>query len=315
MAGKGQEKEEIFRIPPEGKESHYKSNYLVTKFNVRELGESLVSVGEGGFGEVYKAYLPVAVKVFEHGQNPKGRENKLSDLEKEMNVYLRIPEHPNIVRLIGYCQDEVRHIMILEYVKGENLEKVLTNPEDTLFERWGLHVDIARQIANGLQHLHNVTPNAIIHMDLSPANVLVVKDEENLMYHCKITDFGLSKTRGVSTREGKYPPYVGRQGYIAPERYDGRTEGSLNAKVDVFSFGIMMWAIRHRKRPFEDKETKEVPTFITSGGRPPVTPSRSQAYDVLMTECWDQIPERRPESKDVHRRLCAIHDESSKMEL
>ena len=172
------------------------------------MGESLIPdgrIGIGGFGEVYKASLPVAVKVIKHGQDPRERErkksgknsgpvpllhgiwfdfSKLSDLEKEMNVHLRIPDHPNIVRLIGYCQDEIHHVMVLEYVKGKNLRDVLIDPNEKLLEQWIHRVDIACQIANGLQHLHNVTPDTVIHMDLNPANVLVIK-LQSLSYHCK----------------------------------------------------------------------------------------------------------------------------------
>lgn len=172
----------------------------------------------------------------------------MSDLEKELNILLRIQDHPNIVKLIGFCQYDVCHVLVMEYLNGKNLAVLLEDQLETQLNEWIHRVDIAHQFANGLSHLHK-GEKPIIHMDLKPGNVLVVKQWPK--YYCKarclyryflstrnasfniplqIADYGLSKTTDISGRMGKRSPREGTVGYVAPERY----KSEYSVKVDVF---------------------------------------------------------------------------------
>jgi serine/threonine protein kinase len=141
--------------------------------------EIIRSLGSGGFGSVYLARdtwldIKVAIKV------PHKQSAELYKLLKEPRLQAAL-NHPNIVRMIAAEKENRIFFMVMEYVKGKTLEKVLEK-EGTL--DWTQAVDFLRQISQGVEHAHN---NKIIHRDLRPSNIIV--SEEGT---AKITDFGTS---------------------------------------------------------------------------------------------------------------------------
>jgi serine/threonine protein kinase len=192
-------------------------------------------------------------------------------LRKEAELLVRMAPHKNIVGMIGVCGDPENFALLLEYVGGGDLYRMLRTGD---FTEWGGRLDAAIQIATGMDYLHSLQP-PIVHMDLKPSNVLVEREKSSRVY--KISDFGLSKTRGISSRTTRsslnFIP-SGTVEYIAPERFTTRldlakdTEAAM--KVDVYrlvyvydipkniaipllgsmitrSFGIMLWELKERQ--------------------------------------------------------------------
>eukprot|EP00118_Oscarella_pearsei_P013380 m.106583 g.106583 ORF g.106583 m.106583 type:complete len:320 (+) comp37262_c0_seq38:536-1495(+) len=185
---------------------------------------------------------------------------ELKGLRKESAILLRIQSHPNIIQLIGVCENPRKYTLLLEYIDGGCLSEVLRSADPSI-ESWANRLDVAKQIAQGMAHLHSQSP-PVFHLDLKPQNVLLKK--ANNAYTCKITDFGLSRMRGISigSRTSRHSTYStdsipsGTVLYIAPERYNS-TESTarplLLAKADVYSFGVILWEIKERKQPFQNE--------------------------------------------------------------
>lgn len=194
-------------------------------------GEKL---GRGGFGDVYKGKLQdgsiVAVKLL---KDLKG------DNRSFTNEVLSIgnTSHVNVVTLLGYSLEEEgkERALVYEYMPNGTLEKFINN--DTNHLGWKKLLQIATEIAQGLEYLHRGCDKKILHLDIKPSNILL--DEH---FRPKISDFGLAKlckrkestTKITDDRRG-----VGTRGYIAPEVFRANSRG-VSHKTDVYSYGRML---------------------------------------------------------------------------
>ncbi|OGD21154.1 MAG: hypothetical protein A2W03_12895 [Candidatus Aminicenantes bacterium RBG_16_63_16] len=196
--------------------------------------EIIRSLGSGGFGSVYLARdtwldIKVAIKV------PHKQSAELYKLLKEPRLQAAL-NHPNIVRMIAAEKENRIFFMVMEYIKGKTLEKVLEK-EGTL--DWTRAVDLLKQIAQGVEHAHN---NKIIHRDLRPSNIMV--SEEGT---AKITDFGtsawLNSVPYASTRIGSPP-------YMAPEQFLGKA----SYQSDIYSLGCIFYELITGRPPIFDPD-------------------------------------------------------------
>eukprot|EP00118_Oscarella_pearsei_P010478 m.64538 g.64538 ORF g.64538 m.64538 type:complete len:655 (+) comp35260_c0_seq3:197-2161(+) len=275
----------------------------------------------GGYGEVYKARMKksnqtVALKVF-FRKRRNSDESELS--KKEAKILLGIKPNPHIVKFIGICDSPRCYALLMEFVSGGDLMQLLTssNPE---VDKWENRLDLARQVALGMMHLHDNSP-PVIHLDLKPRNVLIeeVKQVKETPFRCKICDFGLAKMANVSSvttdRSDKSNP-AGTVAYIAPERYEADCSGSREEKVevakksDVFSFGVLLWEIQERKYPFEDMIKDVIRFHIKSGGKlPKGGVDAPKGYNKLVKSCSAFDPASRPDFQSVIKRL--LKDDTS----
>ena len=196
--------------------------------------EVIRSLGSGGFGSVYLARdtwldIKVALKV------PHKQSAELYKLLKEPRLQAAL-NHPNIVRMIAAEKEKRVFFMVMEYVKGKTLEKILEK-EHVLESEVAL--DYIRQIAQGVDHAHR---NKIIHRDLRPSNILI--SEEGT---AKIADFGtsawLNNIPYASTRIGSPP-------YMAPEQFLGKA----SYQSDVYSLGCIFYEMIIGRPPIFDPD-------------------------------------------------------------
>uniref|UniRef100_A0ACD5YYD8 Uncharacterized protein n=1 Tax=Avena sativa TaxID=4498 RepID=A0ACD5YYD8_AVESA len=191
-------------------------------------------IGQGGFGSVYKGELPngvpVAVKMLE---------NSTGEGEVFINEVATIGliHHANIVRLLGFCSEGTRRVLIYEFMPNESLEKYIFTHNSNYFQ--GLLApdkmqDIALGIARGMEYLHQGCNQRILHFDIKPHNILL---DYNL--NPKITDFGLAKLCARDQSIITLTAARGTRGYIAPELYC-RNFGGISYKPDVYSFGMLI---------------------------------------------------------------------------
>ncbi|CAH2074414.1 unnamed protein product [Thlaspi arvense] len=145
-------------------------------------------IGEGGFGRVYKGYLPstsqtAAIKQLDHNGLQGNREFLVEVL------MLSLLHHPNLVNLIGYCADGDQRLLVYEYMPLGSLEDHLhdISPGKQPLD-WNTRMKIAAGAAKGLEYLHDKTMPSVIYRDLKCSNILLGDD-----YHPKLSDFGLAK--------------------------------------------------------------------------------------------------------------------------
>ena len=238
--------------------------------------EILRSLGSGGFGSVYLARdtwldIKVAIKV------PHKQSQELFKLLKEPRLQAAL-NHPNIVRVISAERENQIFFMVMEYVKGKTLEKILEREKIMDGER---AVDIIKQVACGVDHAHK---NKIIHRDLRPSNIML--SEEGTV---KIADFGTSawlvNMNYAQTRIGSPP-------YMAPEQFLGKASYA----ADFYSIGCMFYEMLTGRPPIFDPDPFKILEKAKEGK---ITPPRlknskiTKDIEAVILKCLALNPEDR----------------------
>jgi serine/threonine protein kinase len=202
-------------------------------------------LGAGGMGEVYLARdtrlgREVALKVLP--PDTAHDRDRLARFEREARAVAAL-NHPNIVTLHAVEDIDGRRVIVMERVSGRPLSAIL-EPGGLPFVRL---LEIAIPIADALSAAHEC---GVIHRDLKPANVMV-SDEGRV----KVLDFGLAKRLGSPTGVDSEAPtdtrtaadsIVGTIPYMAPEQLRGQR---VDARADIFSFGVMLYEMAAGARP------------------------------------------------------------------
>uniref|UniRef100_J3MLM6 Uncharacterized protein n=2 Tax=Oryza brachyantha TaxID=4533 RepID=J3MLM6_ORYBR len=187
-------------------------------------------LGEGGFGAVYKGFLPsgeeIAVKRLSMGSG-----QGIEELKNELVLVAKL-QHKNLVRLVGVCLQEHEKLLVYEYMPNRSIDTILFDIDKREELDWEKRLRIINGIARGLQYLHEDSQLKIIHRDLKASNVLLDSD-----YTPKISDFGMARLFGSDQTREITSRIVGTYGYMSPE-YAMR--GHYSVKSDVFSFGMLM---------------------------------------------------------------------------
>ncbi|XP_006657796.2 cysteine-rich receptor-like protein kinase 6 [Oryza brachyantha] len=187
-------------------------------------------LGEGGFGSVYKGFLPsgeeIAVKRLSMGSG-----QGIEELKNELVLVAKL-QHKNLVRLIGVCLQQHEKLLVYEYMPNRSIDTILFDLDKRKELDWGKRIGIINEIARGLQYLHEDSQLRIIHRDLKASNVLLDSN-----YTPKISDFGMARLFGGEQTREITSRVVGTYGYMAPEYV---MRGHYSVKSDVFSFGILM---------------------------------------------------------------------------
>ncbi|KAE8023296.1 hypothetical protein FH972_009011 [Carpinus fangiana] len=183
-------------------------------------------IGQGGFGDVYKGYINYCTMSAAKPGGPFAIANELK--------FLGRLNHPNIVKLIGYCSEGEHRILVYEYVTLGSLEAHLLKEDDTELN-WSRRIKIAVGVARGLDYLHR-RGRPIIHRDVKASNVLLDVD-----FKAKLSDFGLAKYGPEGDQSHVSSSRIlGTRGYFAPEYV---WTGHLTLKTDIYSFGVVLLEI------------------------------------------------------------------------
>lgn len=260
--------------------------------------EIIRSLGSGGFGSVYLAKdtwldIKVAIKV------PHKQSAELYKLLKEPRLQAAL-NHPNIVRMIAAEKENKVFFMVMEYVKGKTLEKILEKEKLLDCER---ALDFVKQIAQGIDHAHK---NKIIHRDLRPSNIMISEDGT-----AKITDFGtsawLNNVPYASTRIGSPP-------YMAPEQFLGKA----SYQSDVYSLGCIFYEMIVGRPPIFDPDPFKILEKAQQGR---ITPPRlrnskiPREIDEIIMKCLaSKVEERYQRTSEVIRALSSFKGKETKRE-
>ncbi|XP_042520186.1 integrin-linked protein kinase 1-like isoform X2 [Macadamia integrifolia] len=260
-----------------------------------------VNITKGTFCIASWRGIQVAVKTL--GEDVFTDDDKVRAFRDELALLQKI-RHPNVVQFLGAVTQSSPMMIVTEYLPKGDLRAFL--------KRKGalkpvIAIKFALDISRGMNYLHENKPEAIIHRDLEPSNIL--RDDSG---HLKVADFGVSKLLKVANtvKEDK-PPMCGLDGacrYLAPEVV--RNE-EYDTKVDVFSFALILQEMIEGCPPFSSKSETEIPKAYAANERPPFrAPAKYYAHGLreLIEECWSEKPVKRPTFRVIITRLEAINN-------
>src|SRR3984893_5003960 len=151
--------------------------------------------------------------------------------------------HPGIVTMFDVREEEPEPYLVMEYVKGQSLQELVSRENRTLPLSTTLR--LVQEIAEALHYAH---AQGVIHRDIKPANILV--DENG---HAKIADFGIAKLNQTNlTLHGQV---LGSPAYMAPEQLG---DGDVDSRSDLFSLGVILYYTLTGHRPFQGNSTTTV---------------------------------------------------------
>ncbi|PON66107.1 Mitogen-activated protein kinase kinase kinase [Trema orientale] len=263
--------------------------------------EELQELGSGTFGTVYHGKwrgTDVAIKRIKKscfsGRSSE-QERLIKDFWREARI-LSTLHHPNVVAFYGVVPDGPGGTLatVTEFMVNGSLRHVLLKKDRVLDRRKRLR--IAMDAAFGMEYLHLKN---IVHFDLKCDNLLVnLRDPERPI--CKVGDFGLSRIKRNTLVSGGVR---GTLPWMAPELLNG-SSSRVSEKVDVFSFGIVMWEILTGEEPYADMHCGAIIGGIVNNTLRPAIPKRCDSeWKMLMEECWSADPEARPSFTDITDRL------------
>lgn len=227
----------------------------------------------------------VAIKLV---SQPEEDESLASMLEKqftsEVALLFRL-SHANIITFVAACKKPPVFCIITEYLAGGSLRKYL-HQQEPYSVPLNLVLKLALDIARGMQYLHS---QGILHRDLKSENLLL--DEDMCV---KVADFGISC---LESQCGSAKGFTGTYRWMAPEMIK---EKHHTKKVDVYSFGIVLWELLTALTPF-DNMTPEQAAFAVcqKNARPPLPPTCPKAFSHLISCCWSRNPDKRPHFDEI----------------
>ncbi len=250
---------------------------LVDRYRIEEV------IGRGGMGAVYRATderlgRHVAVKVITvmGAADPAARERIRARFRQEAAAAARLPHHPNVVPVYDYGTDPALGLdfIVMELLRGEDLATRLSSAGPPPLSQ---SLEILFQAARGLAVGHR---SGVIHRDVKPGNVFIVRTEEGDEMQVRVLDFGIAKviadedTFTQLTQDGRAPL---SPTYASPEQLRG--EARLTPASDVFSLGAVAFQLLTGERPFNESDRNRmgiglpVPAPSLRARNPAVPPS------------------------------------------
>ncbi len=278
-------------------------------------------VGGGGMGVVYKAEdlklgRAVALKFLpeEVGNDPR----VLERFEREARAASSL-SHPNICSIYEFGEHEGRPFIVMQLLQGQTLRDYLVSGglKDSAGAQVALDtlLDIASQIAEGLEAAHE---QGIVHRDIKPANIFITTKGV-----AKILDFGLAKLALQPSAEQAIPPELGGKGalddrippraagtaaYMSPEQVRGQ---QLDARTDLFSFGLVLYEMATGRRAFSgDKEAALHDAILNRAPTPP-----AELNPELPTELQEVIQKCLEKDRNLrYQKAAGIRSDLEKVE-
>lgn len=220
-------------------------------FTYRELHEATDGfknkIGRGSFGTVYSGILNLEDKQIKIAV--KKLERVMEQGDKEFLTEVRVigqTHHKNLVKLLGFCDEQSHRLLVYELMTNGTLSGFLFAEGEK--PCWDHRAQIVLAIARGLSYLHDECETQIIHCDIKPQNVLL-----DSQFNAKIADFGLAKLL-MKDQTRTSTNVRGTMGYMAPEWLKN---APVTAKVDVYSFGVLLLEIICCRRHIELNRVEE----------------------------------------------------------
>ncbi|XVF34254.1 hypothetical protein REPUB_Repub18cG0043600 [Reevesia pubescens] len=263
--------------------------------------EEIRELGSGTYGAVYHGKWKgsdIAIKRIKascFAGRPSERERLIADFWKEALILSSL-HHPNVVSFYGIVRDGPDGCLatVTEFMVNGSLKQFLQKKDRTIDRRKRLI--IAMDAAFGMEYLHGKN---IVHFDLKCENLLVnMRDPQRPV--CKIGDLGLSKVRQHTLVSGGVR---GTLPWMAPELLSGKSN-MVSEKIDVYSFGIVMWELLTGEEPYADMHCASIIGGIVNKTLRPKIPSWCDPeWKALMEKCWASDPTERPSFSEISQKL------------
>ncbi len=260
----------------------YTGKRLDARYEIQEL------IGVGGMAVVYRAYDSiddriVALKILK--DEYLGNEEFIRRFKTESNA-IAVLSHPNIVKVYDVSFGTKIQYIVMEYIDGIALKEYIAKQKEI---KWKEAVYFTQQILLALQHAHD---KGVIHRDIKPQNIMLLKDGT-----IKVTDFGIARfacndTQTMTDRA------IGSVHYIAPEQAKG---GITDEKADIYSVGVMLYEMLTGKLPFEADNAVSVAIMqMQTQPKPP------RAINESIPEGLEQITLRAMQKNPANRYQQAV---------
>lgn len=291
-------------------------------------------IGEGGFGCVYRG----AIRVSEFD----GSDSTIDVAVKQLNRnglqghkewitevnFLGVVNHPNLVKLVGYCAEDdergIQRLLVYELMPNKSLEDHLLARVPSSPLSWSMRLRIAQDAARGLAYLHEEMDFQLIFRDFKTSNILL--DEH---FNAKLSDFGLAREGPAEGLGHVSTSVVGTVGYAAPEYIH---TGRLTAKSDVWSFGVVLYELITGRRSV-DRNLPRSEQKLLEWVKPYISDSKKfyiiidprlegqyciksvQKLIALANKCLMKQPKSRPKMSEVVEVLGHIIETSDSRNL
>jgi Tol biopolymer transport system component len=252
--------------------------------------EIVAPLGSGGMGFVFRAidtklHRPVAIK-FLSAELTDAADRRRFQREAETASSLN---HPHILTVYDAGEFATQQYLVTELVDAGTLHEWLRVERRS----WRQIVQLLVGVADGLAAAHEA---GILHRDLKPANILIAKNG-----YAKLADFGLAKTIEATSEDmptiASYPTragmVVGTIAYMSPEQASGK---ALDARSDVFSFGIVLYEALTGRRPFAGTTDLELLQTIIHRPAEPLPPELPLALRFIVEKVLENEPADRYQS-------------------
>lgn len=234
-------------------------------------------LGQGAMGIVYDGFDPmigrrVALKTVRRDQLDRAEaEEILARFRREAQAAGRL-NHPNIVQIYEYGEDEGTAYIAMEFVEGRELKDFFD--ADERFPMAAI-VRIMGQLLEALDYSHR---NGVVHRDIKPANIMYEPESDAV----KVTDFGIARiTDSSKTKTGMV---LGTPSYMSPEQLAGK---KIDGRSDLFSLGVMLFQMVSGRLPFEGESMAQLMFKIANEPHP-----RIREINPEVPECLAAIIDR-----------------------
>lgn len=216
--------------------------------------EILEIIGTGGMAVVYKARCHrlnrlVAIKIL---KDEFSRDEEFRRRFRAEGEAVAMLSHPNIVQVYDVSSSDGANYIVMELIDGISLKEYM---EKKGILNWKETLHFSLQIAKGLEHAHS---RGIIHRDIKPHNVMVLKNGS-----VKVMDFGIARVMNKSNTLTKEA--LGSVHYISPEQAKG---GHTDNRSDLYSLGVVMYEMMAGRPPYDGESAVSVAIQHINGGAP-----------------------------------------------
>ena len=249
-------------------------------------------IGRGAVGIVYRGYdsvisRPVAIKTLRREvlENVDDKEGLLARFSSEARSAGRC-QHPNIVTVFDYVEQDNTPFIVMEYVAAGTLEAVTRSSTLLPLHQVG---EILVQLLSALGHAHE---KGVVHRDIKPANILCPAATS-----IKVTDFGVARLQDIGlTQAGKGT--LGTPNYMSPELFLGR---EVDGRSDLFAAGVVLFELLAGAKPFTANDMPELMRKLLNQSPTPLSsfrPELSGHLDAVIVRALARNPTDRFQSAE-----------------
>lgn len=216
--------------------------------------EIVAKIKEGGMGAIYRVRHRLldeirVVKVLrpQHEDDDELR----ARFAREARSAIRL-RHPNVVQIFDFSVDDAgAGLIVMEHIEGVDLEQLVRLRR---LPSLPLALEVARQSLRALGFLHG---HGFVHRDVSPDNLMLTRDVDGLP-HVKLIDLGIAKRLDAEQQLTVSGSFLGKFRYASPEHFGARGADGLDARSDLYSFGLVLYEILTGRYPLAASSTSQL---------------------------------------------------------